>query len=157
MSNFLTKGTTSNISTEWETPKWLFDKLNSEYQFTLDAAATQFNAKCDTYCTKEGTYYGLQKISDLDGLDFPWNDYRVFLNPPWGREIVPFVRKCSLSANLVVAILPSRTDTKWFHNYVLPFAKIEWLKGRVNYINPETELPAEAPPVGTFIAKYGVN
>ena len=64
----------------WETPQDLFDKLNNEFQFTLDVCATPENAKCDNFYTKE-----------QDGLKYPWKG-AVWCNPPYGRGIGQWVR-----------------------------------------------------------------
>lgn len=132
-----------------------------------------------------------QLISDLDGLQFPWKGERVFLNPPWGEGEGPCDEGCTkktcrergwhtavylpgiddfllkvrneyLRNNVLVAcVLPARPDTGWFHDYVLPYARLQWRRGRVKYIDPEGEArrargekPREGPPVGTLIAIY---
>lgn len=57
---------------DWETPKDLFDKLNEEFGFTLDACATDENAKCSHYFTE-----------DTDGLSQDWQGQTVYCNPPY--------------------------------------------------------------------------
>lgn len=73
----------SSKSAEWETPKWLFSKLNNEFNFTLDPCATKENHLCDKYYT----------IKD-DGLLQDWSGETVFVNPPYGRAIKDWVKKC---------------------------------------------------------------
>ena len=71
-------------SAEWETPQKLFDELNDEFRFTLDVCSTDENAKCEKHFTKE-----------QDGLIQDWSGETVWCNPPYGREICNWVRKCS--------------------------------------------------------------
>ena len=108
----------------WETPQDLFDKLNNEFQFTLDVCATPENAKCDKFYTEE-----------QDGLEHPWKG-TVWCNPPYGRGIGQWVRRAlfaSVSGSTVVMLLPARTDTKWFHDYIYHKAEIRFIKGRLKF------------------------
>ncbi len=108
---------------------------------------------------------GTRQISPLDGLNFPWRDERVFLNPPWGDGLPDFVRKARnetlRNRALVYAILPARTDTAWFHDYVLPYARLQWVRGRPKFIDPEADSrkeagapPRNSPPVGIVKALF---
>tara|TARA_Y100000593_G_C4105908_1_gene235554 strand:+ start:90 stop:530 length:441 start_codon:yes stop_codon:yes gene_type:complete len=128
----------SSKSNEWGTPQDLFDKLNKEFSFTLDPCATSENAKCDKYYTKED-----------DGLSKSWGGEIVFMNPPYGREIGRWVKKAyeeSLKGAVVVCLIPARTDTKYYHDYIFPYAKIKFIKGRVKFDNGTGELnPAPFP------------
>ena len=126
-------------SNEWETPKDLFDKLDLEFQFTLDPCSTPQNAKCLKYYTKED-----------DGLSKSWEDECVFMNPPYGREIGKWVKKAyeeSLKGAMVVCLIPARTDTKYYHKYIFPYATdIRFIKGRVKFDNGSGKLnPAPFP------------
>ena len=121
----------------WSTPQNLFDSLNKEFQFTLDPCATIDNFKCTKYYTKED-----------DGLSKSWMNDVVFCNPPYGREIKKWVEKGyytkQLSSNpacIVVMLLPARTDTKWFHEYILNKAEIRFLKGRLKFGNQKNSAP----------------
>ena len=117
----------SSISNEWETPKDLFEKLNNEFKFTLDPCCTFLNKTCENYFTKED-----------NGLTKGWGGNVAFVNPPYGREIGKWVKKCHDESNggtLCVMLIPSRTDTKWFHEYILGKAEIRFLKGRLKFIN----------------------
>lgn len=109
----------------WETPQDFFDKLNDEFHFTLDPCATPETAKCKKFYTKED-----------DGLKQDWSGERVFCNPPYGSEIKNWVKKCSEEENALVAMLiPARTDTKYFHEYIYnnPNAEIRFIKGRLKF------------------------
>jgi site-specific DNA-methyltransferase (adenine-specific) len=124
----------SSKSEEWETPQELFDELNKEFNFTLDPCATPENAKCKQYFTKED-----------DGLSQDWSGHNVFCNPPYGREIYKWVEKASKEAkNLafsVIMLLPARTDTKYFHDFIYHKAEIRFLKGRLKFRGSKNSAP----------------
>ena len=110
----------------WETPQDFFDELNKEFKFNLDPCATKETAKCKNYFTKED-----------DGLKQDWGGYHVFCNPPYGSEIKYWVKKGfeeGLKKNtLVVMLIPARTDTKYFHEYIYHKAEIRFIKGRLKF------------------------
>ena len=123
-SNFFTPegaALTSNKD-DWETPQKLFDELDAKYHFTLDPCATPTNAKCKRYYT----------IAD-DGLSKSWKDEVVFCNPPYGRNIGEWVKKCAEEEADVVLLIPARTDTSYFHDYIYGKAKIEFIRGRLKF------------------------
>ncbi len=108
----------------WETPQWLFDELNTEFHFTVDVCATAGNAKCDHYFTRS-----------IDGLIQPWHGI-CWMNPPYGRAIGMWVKKASDSAAdgaTVVCLLPARTDTGWWHDYVMKSGECRFIRGRVRF------------------------
>ena len=124
----------------WETPKGLFDELNEEFSFDLDVAASHSNAKLPKYYTVED-----------DALKQKWAG-SVFVNPPYGREIKHWVKKAYeeslLSHNkCVVMLIPSRTDTSYWHDYIFGKAKdIRFLRGRIKFeLNGETKQSAPFP------------
>jgi len=96
---------------EWATPQAFFDRLNEEFQFTLDACALPENAKCGLYFTPQD-----------DGLIQDWGGHTVFCNPPYGRKIAIWVEKCWMESRKentkVVMLIPARTDTVYFHRYI---------------------------------------
>lgn len=118
----------SSVSNEWETPKEFFDKLNEEFKFTLDPCATDENHKCDKYYTQKD-----------DGLSKNWKGETVFVNPPYGRDISKWVEKCykeNYENNITcVMLIPSRTDTKWFHKFIYNRAEIRFIAGRIKFVN----------------------
>lgn len=100
----------SSKSNEWYTPQYLFDELNEKYQFTLDPCASHENAKCDKYFTIED-----------DGLTKDWSKDIVFMNPPYGRNIKHWIKKAyeeSVKGATVVCLIPARTDTTYWHDYI---------------------------------------
>lgn len=125
----------SSNSPEWETPQLLFEEYNYIYNFTLDAAASKENAKCEYFLSK-----------DTDALEADWNiaGGNVWLNPPYGRIISKFIFKAyreSLQGIKVVCLLPARTDTMWFHDYCLKYGKITFLRGRLHFSNNKSPAP----------------
>lgn len=114
----------SSKETVWSTPQDFFNKLNEEFDFTIDVCALPENAKCKRYFTPED-----------DALKQKWTG-TCFCNPPYGREIGQWVEKASKSADegaTVVMLLPARTDTKWFHNYVYGKAEIRFVAGGLKF------------------------
>lgn len=122
----INQGLFSSNTDLWATPQGFFDKLNNEFNFTLDPCATPDNAKCDKYYTAE-----------CDGLKQEWQGHRVFCNPPYGKEIKHWVKKCyeeSLKENtLVVMLIPARTDTTYFHDYIYNNAELRFVRGRLKF------------------------
>lgn len=80
----INKGLMTSKTDEWATPQAFFDELNKEFNFELDVCATKENAKCAKYFTKK-----------QDGLAQNWDNLRVWMNPPYGREIGKWVKKAS--------------------------------------------------------------
>ena len=117
----------SSATDNWSTPQDFFDKLNDEFHFTLDVCADENNHKCEHYYTKE-----------INGLSRPWIG-TVWCNPPYGRKIGEWVRRAYLSSNIgsatVVMLLPARTDTRWFHDYIYNKSntEIRFIKGRLKF------------------------
>ena len=115
----------SSATDNWSTPQDFFDKLNDEFHFTLDVCADENNHKCEHYYTKE-----------IDGLSRPWIG-TVWCNPPYGRKISEWVRRAYISSHIgsatVVMLLPARTDTRWFHDYIYNKSntEIRFIKGRL--------------------------
>lgn len=124
----------SSKKEEWETPQVFFDKLNDEFHFNLDVCALPNNAKCEKYYTPE-----------IDGLKMPWTGV-CWCNPPYGRKIYKWVEKAYYEMqkeNIIVMLLPARTDTKWFHNFIYKntCAEIRFLKGRLKFVGAENAAP----------------
>jgi site-specific DNA-methyltransferase (adenine-specific) len=118
----------SSKSNEWETPEDFYNKLNQQFKFTLDPCATHENHKCKKYYTMED-----------DGLSKSWENERVFVNPPYGNigEWIKKAYKESTQHNaIVVMLIPARTDTKYWHDYIMQSAsKIYFIKGRLKFKN----------------------
>ena len=113
----------------WETPQDFFDKLDEEFHFDLDVCALPENAKCNKYFTPE-----------QDGLKQEWNGV-CWCNPPYGRDIGKWLKKAYESNSTVVCLVPSRTDTRWFHDWVLGKAEIRFIKGRLKFGGNKNSAP----------------
>lgn len=116
----------SSATDDWATPEDIFQELDKEFHFTLDPCADASNHKCERYFDKA-----------VDGLSQNWGGYKVFCNPPYGRELPKWVEKSFREGHkdntLVVMLIPARTDTKYFHDYILHRAEIRFLKGRLKF------------------------
>ena len=113
----------------WETPQDFFDALNEEFGFDLDVCAIPENAKCKRYYTPE-----------QDGLAHPWTGV-VWCNPPYGRQLHRWVEKAANSAATVVMLLPARTDTRWFHDYIYGKAEVRFVRGRLKFGGSKNSAP----------------
>ena len=112
----------------WETPQRWFDYLNLEFGFTLDPCCEHKTAKCKKHYTP-----------NEDGLSKSWRDERVFMNPPYGKEIYPWMRKAYSESKengaLVVCFVPARVDTERWHQFAAKASDIRFPKGRVKNEN----------------------
>ena len=113
----------------WETPQSFFDVLNDEFHFDIDVCALPENAKCSKFYSPED-----------NGLSKNWGG-TCWCNPPYGRKIGEWVKKASKSNATVVMLLPARTDTKWFHEYIYGKAEIRFIKGRIKFGNSKNSAP----------------
>jgi len=116
----------SSATCEWATPMNLFSALNEEFHFGIDVCATPENAKCQNFFTEK-----------VNGLVQNWGGYgTIWCNPPYGKEIGKWVHKAyetSKSGETVVMLLPARTDTQWFHDYIYGKAAIRFIRGRLKF------------------------
>lgn len=138
----------SSNSMEWETPIEIFNALDREFHFTLDAASTHENAKCKKHYT----------IAE-NGLKQSWAGETVWLNPPYGRGIGQWMKKAydeGRRGTTVVCLVPALTDTTWFHAYCYnkPDVKIRFIKGRLKFGNSKNSAPF---PSAIVIYKWGID
>jgi site-specific DNA-methyltransferase (adenine-specific) len=99
---------------DWRTPEALYDQLDAEFGFDFDP------------CPPEPHF---------DGLSVAWGQSN-FVNPPYGRELPKWIAKAhaeSLLGKTVVLLIPSRTDTRWWHEHVMAADEIRYLKGRITF------------------------
>lgn len=134
----------SSERADWETPQRLFDQLDYEFRFTLDAAASDADTKVP------GRYYTIRdnalvqnwaEDAHLFGLGLAG---AVWCNPPYGRVIGAFVRKGweeSQKGVTVVMLLPARTDTSWWHDYVMKADEVRLIRGRLRFVGAENCAP----------------
>lgn len=115
----------SSKTDNWETPQDFFDKINIEFSLLWDVCASHTNHKLPLYWTKE-----------QDGLQADWTGKRVWMNPPYGHVIGDWVEKAATGgAEIAICLLPARTDTRWFHQFIYnnPRAEIRFIKGRLKF------------------------
>jgi site-specific DNA-methyltransferase (adenine-specific) len=126
----------SSIRQDWVTPSSLFDTLNEEFHFTLDAAADHINTKAASFFTKED-----------DGLAQDWGTHIVWLNPPYGDgvgKLSEWVNKSAIASGngaTVVMLIPARTNTNWFHDICLKYGEVRFLRGRPKFEGAKHGLP----------------
>lgn len=125
----------SSKKKDYPTPQDFFDKLNEEFKFTLDPCANDLNHKCEKYYTEV-----------QDGLKQDWSCERVFCNPPYGRSIAKWVKKCFDEVCLgncvcAVMLIPARTDTRWFHDYIYQIAEVRFINGRLKFEGQSSPAP----------------
>ena len=114
----------SSLTDLWYTPQYIFDNLNQEYNFTLDVCATSENTKCNIYFTEEDNAL----IQEWIGI--------CWMNPPYGRNISKWIKKAYESAQkgaTVVCLLPAKTDTAWWHDFITKSSEIRFIKGRLKF------------------------
>jgi len=117
----------SSKTGEWATPQDFFDKLNWRFgPFDLDPCADVSNTKCANFFTESE-----------DGLAQDWEGFTAFVNPPYGRGIDKWIKKGydeSRKKNTkVVMLIPARTDTKYWHQYVMRADEVYFVKGRLKF------------------------
>lgn len=121
----------SSKTNEWATPQAFFDNLNKEFKFTLDPSSTKENAKCKKFYTEAD-----------NGLVKSWDNEIVFCNPPYGRGLKDWVKKASEArGGVVVLLVPARTDTTYFHDYIYHKAEIRFLRGRLKFGDSKNSAP----------------
>lgn len=109
---------------KWATPQALYAELDAEFHFTLDP------------CPMDDA----ERIMELDGLARSWAGERIFCNPPYGRNVWRWLDKAR-EAECAVFLLPSRTDTQWFHDYALKADEIRFVKGRLRFGDADAGAP----------------
>lgn len=129
----LTRGLFTSRTEEWETPDYVFAPLDKEFAFQVDVCATSDNTKCENFFDKS-----------IDGLKEERSPLRCWMNPPYGKSISRWMRKaCDESERgaLVVCLIPSRTDTRWWHDWVMKASEIRFISGRLNFGNQKQSAP----------------
>jgi phage N-6-adenine-methyltransferase len=115
-----------SIKHDWETPWPVFREYDAEFHFTLDVCATAETTKCPRFFSPE-----------QNGLVQDWGDDVCWMHPPYGREIGAWMEKAYRSSRAgatVVALVPSRTGTHWWHTWVLGKAEVQLRKGRIQFV-----------------------
>ncbi len=124
----------SSKSSEWSTPTDFYDKLDKQFNFTLDPCATEENHKTAQYFTEKD-----------DGLTQDWEGNTVFMNPPYGRDIRHWIEKAYKEGQkpntTVVCLIPARTDTRYWHSFCMKAQAIYFLRGRLKFGNSKNSAP----------------
>ena len=143
----------SSKSNEWGTPKNVFEEINKEFNFNLDPCANEKNHKCEEYFT----------IKD-NGLNKEWGGKRVFCNPPYGRSLKLWVKKAyeesKKNNTLIVMLIPARTDTSYFHDYIYNKSEIRFIRGRILFEKDGEEVSDKskrAPFPSMFVIYNNIN
>lgn len=129
----------SSKKQDWETPTKFFDDLHERFNFNIDVASNGNNAKLERYFTEK-----------QNALNQQWEG-RVFCNPPYGREIKHWIKKAQEESlkpynDLIVLLIPARTDTSYWHDYIFGKAEVEFLRGRLKFeVNGEQKGTAPFP------------
>lgn len=109
----------SSARMDWTTPKGVYDELDIEFGFTHDPCpivAPEFEWR-------------------IDGLSSDWGAVN-FCNPPYGTELGKWVKKAYLEwrkGRTCVLLIPSRTDTAWWHDYCMLATEIRFIRGRLKF------------------------
>jgi len=114
----------TSATDDWETPADFFSMLDTEFHFTLDVCASASNSKCPRFFS-----------TDDNGLSQSWSGV-CWMNPPYGREIGEWVRKAyeeSQRGATVVCLIPARTDTAYWHDYVMRSSEVRLVRGRLHF------------------------
>jgi phage N-6-adenine-methyltransferase len=137
-TSFFTGVALSSMTDQWSTPPETYAALHSEFGFTLDVCASAANAKCAAYYT-----------TDDDGLAQDWGLNVCWMNPPYGRTIKLWMRKAyeaSQAGATVVCLVPSRTGTRWWHDYSMK-GEIRFIKGRLKFGGSKNSAPFDSAVV----------
>lgn len=130
------EGKFDSIRQDWPTPQALFDEINAEFNFTLDAAASAENSKCGYFINEE-----------MNALSLDWGSHTVWLNPPYGAKngsLKDWVEKAydaSVKGATVVMLIPARTNTNWFHDLCLTRGEVRFVRGRPKFGDATHGLP----------------
>ena len=143
----MNKSMFSSASDNWPTPQSNFNELAREFAFELDVCADKENTKCARFFTRED-----------DGLKQTWGGY-CWMNPPYGREIGAWTRRCLEVAKFdgveVIALVPARVDARWFRDCWDAVA-ICFVYGRLRFLGAESSAPFPSALVywGTWRNKF---
>lgn len=134
---------------DWETPDDLFGPLNEQFNFKMDVCAVPGNRKCEIYLTPQ-----------IDALKVGWKEFYknqcksrgltsvaspvFWMNPPYGRGIKDWIRKAwteSQKGCRVVCLIPARTCTTYWHQYVMRASEVRFVRGRLRFVGAKASAP----------------
>tara|TARA_B100001094_G_scaffold185729_1_gene179927 strand:- start:6133 stop:6606 length:474 start_codon:yes stop_codon:yes gene_type:complete len=139
----------SSKTGNWATPQEFFNKLDWRFgPFDLDPCASTHNTKCANFYTEAE-----------DGLTKDWSGHISFVNPPYGRGIDKWIKKAYESSQTpdtkIVMLIPARTDTRYWHDYVMKASEIYFVKGRLKFGDSKNSAPFPSAVV-VFDGKDGL-
>ena len=125
----------SSKTGNWATPQEFFNKLDWRFgPFDLDPCASAGNTKCANFYTEAE-----------DGLSKDWEGFTSFVNPPYGRGIEMWIEKAYKESQKpdtkIVMLIPARTDTRYWHDYVMKASEIYFVKGRLKFGDSTNSAP----------------
>ena len=118
----------SSKTDQWATPRWFAELYKKKYRLTLDVCADEHNSVCDDFYSKKD-----------NGLSQEWRD-GFWMNPPYGRGIIEWVKKADNSGFFGVGLLPARTDTRWFQDHCIHHPHF-FVKGRLKFGDSKNSAP----------------
>ena len=131
----INRGLFTSLRGDWKTPKALYQALDAEFRFDYDPCPAR---------------------PKIDGLRSEWGHIN-FVNPPYGKEIKKWIQKGyeeSLKGKTIVFLLPSRTDTRWWHDYVMKADEIRFIRGRLKFDDQKNSAPF---PSAIVVFKHNKN
>ncbi len=134
--------TPAEIKDLWQTPKGIFEKLNDEFAFQCDVAASRDNALCNNYIDEEHDSLGAHRW-----LTSNW------CNPPYS-DITPWVIKAidqHKQGKTIVMLVPSDTSVKWFKLAFDSCNEVRFISGRISFINADTQKPVNGNNKGSVL------
>lgn len=136
--NKVNRGLFTSLRTDWKTPRALYQALDAEFHFDYDPCPVK---------------------PKTDGLKGNWRSAN-FVNPPYGKEITKWIQKGyeeNLKGKTIVFLLPSRTDTAWWHDYIMKADEIRFIRGRLKFDDQKNSAPFPSV-IAVFKHKnYGKN
>jgi len=118
----LNRGLFTSLRGDWKTPRALYQALDAEFRFDYDPCPAR---------------------TKINGLESEWGNIN-FVNPPYGKEITKWIQKGyqeNLKGKTVVFLIPSRTDTRWWHDYIMKADEIRFIRGRLKFDDQKNSAP----------------
>ena len=132
----INRGLFTSLRGDWKTPRALYQALDAEFRFDYDPCPTK---------------------PKFDGLESEWGNVN-FVNPPYGKEIEKWIQKGygeNLRGKTVVFLIPSRTDTRWWHDYIMKADEIRFIRGRLKFDDQKNPAPFPSAIAVFKQNKYG--
>ena len=118
----INRGLFTSLRINWKTPKALYQALDAEFHFDHDPCPT---------------------IPKINGLESEWGNVN-FVNPPYGKQMEKWIQKVyqeNSKGKTVVFLLASRTDTRWWHDYIMKADEIRFIRGRLKFDDQKNSAP----------------